>query len=164
VGQTVHTDKTTRSAQAHVLQVWQTLSLPDGLRLDNDTAFCGGYKKPRTLGQFIRLSLYFGVELIFIPVGEPACNGEVESVLALWGARDLATAAVWSGLASRPHHAGVSRLGASGAYPRQLAGTNARPGASHGLPALFVSRADTASATALANQRWASPFHPQDCT
>jgi transposase len=85
VGQTVHTDKTAHSAQAHVLQVWQTLSLPDGLRLDNDSAFCGGYKKPGTLGQFIRLSLYFGVELIFIPVGEPACNGEVESVHALWG-------------------------------------------------------------------------------
>lgn len=84
VGQTVHTNKTTQSAQAHVLHVWNTLSWPDGLRLDNDSAFCGGYKKPRTLGQLIRLGLYLGVELIFIPVGEAQCNGEVESVHALW--------------------------------------------------------------------------------
>jgi len=84
VGQTIHTDKRASSAQAHVLHVWNTLSLPDGLRLDNDSAFCGGYKKAHTLGQFIRLSLYFGVEVIFIPVGEPECNGEVEAVHALW--------------------------------------------------------------------------------
>lgn len=85
VGQTIHTDKTVHSAQSHVLHVCNTLSWPDGLRLDNDSAFCGGYKKPRTLGQFLRLSLYFGIEVIFIPVGQPQCNGQVEGVHPLWG-------------------------------------------------------------------------------
>jgi hypothetical protein len=55
------------------------------LQLDNDAAFCGGYKAPRIFGQFVRLCLYLGIELIFLPVAQPEHNGEVEELNGLWG-------------------------------------------------------------------------------
>ena len=69
----------------HGLQAWQTLGRPQFLQLDNDAAFCGGYKAPRVFGQFVRLCLYLGIEVIFLPIAEPACNGEVEALNGLWG-------------------------------------------------------------------------------
>ncbi len=54
------------------------------MQLDNDAAFCGGYKTPRRIGQVVRLCLYLGIELIFLPVAEPECNGEVEELNGLW--------------------------------------------------------------------------------
>ena len=63
---------------------WKTLGIPDFLQLDNDAAFCGGYKTPRRFGQFVRLCLYLGIELIFLPVAEPSRNGEVEELNGLW--------------------------------------------------------------------------------
>lgn len=85
--QTIATDKTTPTACAHVLVAWQRLGLPQFLQCDNDGAFCGGYKVPRVFGQFVRLCLYLGVEVIFLPVAEPKCNGEVEWLNGLWGGR-----------------------------------------------------------------------------
>lgn len=82
--QTIATDKRTTTVQGHVLQAWKTLGIPDYLQLDNDAAFCGGYKVPRVFGQFVRLCLYFGVELIFLPVAEPQRNGVVEQLNHLW--------------------------------------------------------------------------------
>ena len=68
------------------------------MQLDNDAAFahvpgrrpgwagaCGGYKTPRLFGQFVRLCLYLGIELIFLPVAEPKRNGEIEEFNGLWG-------------------------------------------------------------------------------
>lgn len=69
---------------AHGLATWKTLGIPQFLQLDNDAAFCGGYKTPRLFGQFVRLCLYLGIELIFLPVAEPQCNGAVEEVNGLW--------------------------------------------------------------------------------
>jgi putative transposase len=83
--QTMSTDKTSRSVQLHALEAWKTLGLPDGLQMDNDAAFCGGYKAPRVFGEFLRLCLYLGIEPIFIPVAEPERNGEVERLNGLWG-------------------------------------------------------------------------------
>lgn len=83
--QTIRPDKRTASARQHVLHVWRTLGLPDGLQVDNDSAFNGGRKVPRIISQFARLCLYVGVELIFIPVGEPEWNGLVEGIHSLWG-------------------------------------------------------------------------------
>lgn len=82
--QTIATDKTTATVCAHALEVWQTLGLPHGLQLDNDAAFCGGYKAPRVFGHFVRLCLYLGIEPIFIPVGEAKRNGLVERLNGLW--------------------------------------------------------------------------------
>lgn len=78
-------NKAGATLRAHALTTWERLGIPDFLRLDNDAAFNGGYKVPRVMGQFVRLCLYVGIELIFIPVGEAERNGEVESVNGLWG-------------------------------------------------------------------------------
>jgi hypothetical protein len=83
--QTIATDKSGQTVIAHCWTTWKTLGIPDFLQLDNDSAFCGGYKAPRIFGQFVRLCLYLGIELIFLPVAEPERNGEIEEFNGLWG-------------------------------------------------------------------------------
>lgn len=83
--QTIATDKSYETVRVHVLHTWKTLGIPHFLQLDNDAAFCGGYKTPRIFGQFVRLCLYLGIELIFLPVAQPEHNGEVEELNGLWG-------------------------------------------------------------------------------
>ena len=82
--QTIAGDKSGETVVTHILDTWKTLGIPHFLQLDNDAAFCGGYKAPRVFGQFVRLCLYVGVELIFLPVAEPEHNGEVEQLNGLW--------------------------------------------------------------------------------
>jgi hypothetical protein len=82
--QTIAADKSSKTVIAHVLASWKTLGIPRFLQLDNDAAFCGGYKAPRIFGRFVRLCLFVGIELIFLPVAEPKCNGEVEELNGLW--------------------------------------------------------------------------------
>jgi putative transposase len=84
LAQTLHTDKCGATVRAHALSVWQHLGLPDGLQLDNDAAFNGGYKVRRVFGSFVRLCLYVGIEPIFLPVGEPKRNSVVERLHGLW--------------------------------------------------------------------------------
>lgn len=83
--QTIAVDKSTPTVRGHALDTWKTRGIPDFLQLDNDAAFCGGYKVPRVFGQFVRLCLYFGIELIFLPVAEPESNGDIEQLNRLWG-------------------------------------------------------------------------------
>jgi transposase len=82
--QTISTNKTTATVLGHLLEVWQTLGLPAALQLDNDAAFCGGYKAPRVFGQFVRLCLFVGLELLFLPFGEPERNGVIDRLNGLW--------------------------------------------------------------------------------
>jgi putative transposase len=82
--QTIAADKQGATVTVHLLQTWQTLRIPAFLQLDNDAAFCGGYKTPRRIGHMVRRCLYLGIELIFLPVAEPDCNGEVEELNGLW--------------------------------------------------------------------------------
>ena len=83
--QTIAADKSSDTVVRHCLHTWKTLGIPQFLQLDNDAAFCGGYKAPRVFGQFVRLCLSLGIELIFLPMAEPECNGEVEELNGLWG-------------------------------------------------------------------------------
>jgi len=83
--QTIAADKNSATVIGHCLNTWKTLGIPQFLQLDNDAAFCGGYKAPRIFGQFVRRCLYLGIELIFLPIAEPECNGEVEELNGLWG-------------------------------------------------------------------------------
>ena len=83
--QTIAIDKSYETVRAHCLHTWKTLGIPHFLQLDNDAAFCGGYKAPRIFGQFVRLCLSLGIELIFLPVAQPKHNGEVEEFNGLWG-------------------------------------------------------------------------------
>lgn len=82
--QTLARNKELPTAQAHVLDAWQNQGIPRFLQLDNDAVFCGGYKVERVVGQFTRLCLYIGVELIFLPFAEPQHNGQVEQLNGLW--------------------------------------------------------------------------------
>jgi transposase InsO family protein len=82
--QTIAADKSTETVIRHCLITWKTLGIPDFVQLDNDAAFCGGYKAPRVFGQFVRLCLYLGLELLFLPIAEPERNGEVEELNGLW--------------------------------------------------------------------------------
>ena len=83
--QTIAADKSSATVIQHCLHTWKTLGIPQFLQLDNDAAFCGGYKAPRIFGQFVRLCLSLGLELIFLPLAEPQRNGEVEELNGLWG-------------------------------------------------------------------------------
>jgi hypothetical protein len=83
--QTIAADKSSATVVRHCLHTWKTLGISQFLQLDNDAAFCGGYKAPRVFGQFVRLCLYLGLELIFLPIAEPECNGEIEELNGLWG-------------------------------------------------------------------------------
>jgi hypothetical protein len=81
----VYGDKTVATACAYALSVWRSpVGLPDGLQLDNDAAFIGGYRGRRVFGQFVRLCLYVGIEPIFIPFYQAKRNELVEHINGLW--------------------------------------------------------------------------------
>lgn len=85
LAQTLCGDKSASSVITHALRVWQQMGVPDFLQIDNDAAFTGLGKSPRVFGRFVRLSLYFGIEIIFIPPGEARRNYLVEGVNHLFG-------------------------------------------------------------------------------
>lgn len=84
LGQTRSADKTTETACDHLLAACRQVGLPDLLRLDNDAAFTGLGWRARLFGRFVRLALWLGIELLFIPPGEPQRNHDVERVNGLW--------------------------------------------------------------------------------
>jgi hypothetical protein len=67
-----------RHVASSLLRSWKSLGLPDYLQIDNELSFRGSNKHPRSFGLVIRLCLHFGVEPVFIPVGEPWRNGVIE--------------------------------------------------------------------------------------
>lgn len=84
LNQTIREDKTVTSVRTHLLSTWQTLGLPHRLYLDNDAAFTGGERTKRRLGSVVRLCLYLGIEVVFLPPGEPKRNAVVERINGLW--------------------------------------------------------------------------------
>ena len=84
LSQTIRPDKTVTSVRAHLLSTWQRLGLPHKLHLDNDAAFTGGERTKRRLGTVVRLCLYLGIEVVFLPPSEPKRNGVVERINELW--------------------------------------------------------------------------------
>ncbi len=62
---------------AFVVRAWQQVGLPDVLQVDNGELF-GLTTHPGSISRLIRLALLVGVQLTFIPEGEPWRNGSVE--------------------------------------------------------------------------------------
>ncbi len=70
--------KQDRQIASSLLRCWKAMGLPDFLQMDNELSFRGSNKYPRSPGLVIRLCLYFGVQPVFIPIGEPWRNGFIE--------------------------------------------------------------------------------------
>jgi hypothetical protein len=62
-----------------LIRCWKTMGIPDFLQLDNELAFRGSNRHPRSFGVVLRLCLSLGIEVVFIPIAEPWRNGTVES-------------------------------------------------------------------------------------
>jgi hypothetical protein len=77
-------DKSTPSVCAHLLQACASRGVPDCLQLDHDAAFPGLGKTPGVCGRFVRLALYLGSELLFLPPGEPERKALVAGLPHLW--------------------------------------------------------------------------------
>jgi putative transposase len=60
-------------------ECWKDLGRPEQVQLDNARELAGWGPAARTLSRVIRLCLRFGVSPVFIPEGEPQCNGSVEN-------------------------------------------------------------------------------------
>jgi hypothetical protein len=60
-----------------VVHAWQRLGLPDRVQVDNSELF-GLTSHPGSLSRFVRLALWVGVEVTFIPEHEPWRNGAIE--------------------------------------------------------------------------------------
>jgi len=70
--------KADRQVASSLLRCWKVIGLPDFLQLDNELSFRGSNRYPRSPGLVIRLCLYFEVQPVFIPIGEPWRNGAIE--------------------------------------------------------------------------------------
>lgn len=82
--QSLRDNKRATTAEAHALETWENLGLPHAVQIDNDAAWCGSLKTARYFSHFMWLALWLGIELIFIPVGEPEHNGAIERLNGLW--------------------------------------------------------------------------------
>lgn len=60
------------------LRAWKAIGKPDYLQLDNELSFRGSNRYPHSLGLVLRMCLALGVQVIFIPIGEPWRNGTIE--------------------------------------------------------------------------------------
>lgn len=59
-------------------EFWARHGMPDALQMDNELAFRGSNRYPRSFGIVIRFALALGIAPVFIPVGEPWRNGIIE--------------------------------------------------------------------------------------
>lgn len=61
-----------------IASFWKTHGMPDALQMDNELAFRGSNRYPRSFGSVVRFALSQGVAPVFIPVAEPWRNGIIE--------------------------------------------------------------------------------------
>ncbi len=72
-----------------VASFWQTQGMPDALQMDNELAFRGSNRYPRSFGSVVRFALSQGVSPVFIPLKEPWRNGIVEKFNDTYGKKFL---------------------------------------------------------------------------
>lgn len=61
-----------------IASFWKHHGMPDALQMDNELAFRGSNRYPRSFGSVVRFALSQGVAPVFIPVKEPWRNGIIE--------------------------------------------------------------------------------------
>ena len=71
-------DKRSVSIARSMVHFWTIYGIPDYLQMDNELAYRGSNRYPRSLGIVLRLALSQGVTPIFIPPAEPWRNGIIE--------------------------------------------------------------------------------------
>ena len=57
---------------------WTEHGMPDALQMDNELAFRGSNRYPKSYGAVVRFALALNVAPVFIPIGEPWRNGMIE--------------------------------------------------------------------------------------
>lgn len=82
-------DKQTISLCRHLLETWKNIGIPRISQMDNEMAATGGCRYQYSISQVIRLHLFLGIHMVFIPQGEPGRNATVESFNGLWQERVL---------------------------------------------------------------------------
>jgi hypothetical protein len=70
--------KSSESIVEAIALFWQTHGMPDALQMDNELAFRGSNRYPRSFGSVVRFALSQGVVPVFIPTKEPWRNGIIE--------------------------------------------------------------------------------------
>lgn len=73
-------------AQA-LAEFWANQGMPDALQMDNELAFRGSNRYPRSFGIVVRFALALGIAPVFIPVSEPWRNGIIERFNYTWEKR-----------------------------------------------------------------------------
>jgi putative transposase len=74
-----------------IASFWQAHGMPDALQMDNELAFRGSNRYPRSFGSVVRFILSQGVVPVFIPVSEPWRNGMIEKFNHTYQKRFLQT-------------------------------------------------------------------------
>jgi transposase-like protein len=77
-------DKSSATARAHLLQSWAKLGRPFVHQFDNESAFNGGPRHRRVMGQVVGCCLYCQVEPLFTPIYEAKRNYQIETFHSLW--------------------------------------------------------------------------------
>ena len=70
--------KSSEGIVSAIAAFWKTHGMPDALQMDNELAFRGSNRYPRSFGKVVRFALSQGVAIVFIPVAEPWRNGIIE--------------------------------------------------------------------------------------
>jgi transposase InsO family protein len=78
------TPKSAEVVSQFLVSAWQEVGLPGGLYIDNDAVWNGGGRGQRVLSTIVRLCLFLGVEVIFIPSYTPQANAVMESFNNVW--------------------------------------------------------------------------------
>lgn len=70
--------KSTAAIVEVLASFWAIHGIPDALQMDNELAFRGSNRHPRSFGAVVRLALALNVAPVFIPIAEPWRNGMIE--------------------------------------------------------------------------------------
>jgi len=74
-----------------IAEHWSAYQMPDALQMDNELAFRGSNRYPRSFGSVVRFALSQGVAPVFIPIKEPWRNGIIEKFNDTYQKRFLST-------------------------------------------------------------------------